>query len=69
LWRGFAVEPKDTGSCELFRKHLLENVCRSDGSLFRWVFGWFADCAWRNKGCLFARFVGALFALHVRGFA
>jgi hypothetical protein len=43
LWRGLAVEPSERGSCELFKKHLLENVCRNDDGNYRWVFGWFAD--------------------------
>jgi hypothetical protein len=43
LWSGFAVEPRQSGSCERFKEHLLDNVCDGDGALFNWVFGWFAD--------------------------
>jgi hypothetical protein len=27
LWIGFAVEPHPNGSCDLFKQHLLDNVC------------------------------------------
>jgi Family of unknown function (DUF5906)/RepB DNA-primase from phage plasmid len=43
LWRGFAVKPSESGSCELFKAHLKENVCQGSEELFAWVFGWFAD--------------------------
>jgi hypothetical protein len=43
MWRGFAVEPSETGSCELFKEHLRNNVCAGDGARYSWVFGWFAD--------------------------
>jgi Family of unknown function (DUF5906) len=43
LWRGFAVEPSRSGSCELFKAHLKDNVCQGSEELFAWVFGWFAD--------------------------
>lgn len=42
LWRGFAVEPRP-GDCSLYKKHLLENVCRGNPALADWVFGWFAQ--------------------------
>jgi hypothetical protein len=42
LWRGFAVTPRQDGSCELFKAHLRDNVCRGNEELFRWVFSWFA---------------------------
>jgi hypothetical protein len=42
LWRGFSVEPSETGTWHTFRDHLLNNVCDSDESIFRWVFGFFA---------------------------
>lgn len=43
LWRGFAIQPSEAGSCELFMQHLLENICGGNGTLFRWVVGWFAQ--------------------------
>jgi hypothetical protein len=43
LWRGFAVGASQSGSCDLFKRHLLENVCDGSQNLFAWVFGWFAD--------------------------
>jgi hypothetical protein len=43
LWTGFAKQPAKSGSCELFKAHLLENVCGNHQGLYDWVFGWFAD--------------------------
>jgi hypothetical protein len=43
LWRGFAVEPSDEGSCQRFIDHVADNVCSGDESLFNWVMGWFAQ--------------------------
>ncbi len=42
LWRGFAVEPSPTGSCQRLLDHVADNVCRGDEELFAWVVGWFA---------------------------
>lgn len=42
LWRGFAVEPSEAGSCQRFLDHIAENVCCGDSDLFAWVVGWFA---------------------------
>lgn len=42
LWRGFAVEPSERGSCDLFLEHVYENVCGANQALFDWVMGWFA---------------------------
>lgn len=50
LWRGFSVEPKaDAGRYDIFRDHLLTNVCRGDADLFRWLFGWFAHLVQRPR--------------------
>lgn len=49
LWRGFTVEPRDGGSYAIFRDHLLNNVCDGDGTLFLWVFGWFAHLLQRPR--------------------
>jgi hypothetical protein len=43
LWTGFAVQPNPNGSCDLFKQHLLDNVCDGNSIWFNWVFGWFAD--------------------------
>jgi hypothetical protein len=43
LWNGFAVQPNQVGSCELFKQHLLDNVCDGRDDWYSWVFGWFAD--------------------------
>jgi hypothetical protein len=42
FWRGFAVEPSGSGSCERFLEHLAENVCAGDSELLAWILGWFA---------------------------
>jgi len=46
LWSGFSVKPSAPGNVKayaIFRDHLLNNVCRGDDSLFRWVFAFFAN--------------------------
>jgi Family of unknown function (DUF5906) len=42
LWRGFSVEPKP-GDCSKVLKHIEDNVCRGDTTLYNWVVGWFAQ--------------------------
>jgi hypothetical protein len=43
LFPGWAVQPTETGSCELFKKHLLENVCRGNQAHFKFLWDIFAD--------------------------
>lgn len=43
LWRGFSIEPDQTGDCSMFLEHLKENVTRGDEGLYRWVMSWFAQ--------------------------
>lgn len=80
LWRGWAVEPDSTSSCQLFISHIADNVCQGDGTLFAWVMGWFAAIVQRpaekmgislvlrgRQGAgktIVGRTVGALFGLH-----
>jgi hypothetical protein len=42
LWKGFGIGADNSGSCQLFLDHVLENICANDGTLFSWVMGWFA---------------------------
>ncbi|MEY9607012.1 hypothetical protein ABIF74_011765 [Bradyrhizobium japonicum] len=42
FWRGFDVMPSPAGSYNIFRDHLLTNVCDGDSDLFKYVFGWMA---------------------------
>lgn len=42
LWRGFGPKPSNEGSYSIFRDHLLNNVCRGDDALFKYLFAWFA---------------------------
>lgn len=41
LWRGFGVEPKK-GDWQLFREHILDNICNGNESHFRWLMKWLA---------------------------
>lgn len=43
LWRGFSVEPDQTGDFSILDEHLRQNVALGDESLYRWVVGWFAQ--------------------------
>ena len=43
LWRGFSHEPDPTGSWEMLREHVVENIARGDESIAKWVLGWFAQ--------------------------
>lgn len=49
LWHGFGMEPKADGTYDVFRDHLLTNVCGADPKLFDWVFGWFAHIVQRPR--------------------
>jgi len=45
MWRGFAVNPADTGDhpmVERWKEHVLENVCGRDKKLADWLTCWFA---------------------------
>lgn len=45
LWRGFSVEPAETGNHPMvarFLEHALNNVCGGDKELCRWLIGYFA---------------------------
>lgn len=43
MWRGWAVQPDPTGSCQLFLAHLRNVICDKDEEVYRWVLGWLAD--------------------------
>ncbi|WP_372072765.1 DUF5906 domain-containing protein [Tistrella mobilis] len=52
LWNGPVIKP-ERGDCGLFLDHLRANICHGDESLFRWVFGWFAQMfqrPWEKPG-------------------
>jgi hypothetical protein len=52
LWSGFAVTPaaKPDWRCyKTFRDHLLNNICRGDPGLFKYVFGWIAHMMQRPR--------------------
>jgi hypothetical protein len=36
-------QPREGGSCELFKAHLLDNVCHRDAGHFNWLWAWLAD--------------------------
>lgn len=48
LWTGFAYEPRP-GSCDLYLKHLKDNICSGDEDHFRYLLGWMA-CAVQRPG-------------------
>lgn len=41
LWRGFACEAKP-GDCSLYLKHVLDNICKGDEAIYRYVICWMA---------------------------
>ena len=42
LWRGFAVEPSETGNCERFKEHVLLHVCGGRRDHYEWLMDLFA---------------------------
>lgn len=42
LWNGFAVEPKK-GKCDLFLKHIRENIAQGDKKTYDYLLAWMAD--------------------------
>lgn len=45
LWRGFSVQPADSGehpTVSMFLEHALKNVCGGDEALCHWLLGYFA---------------------------
>jgi hypothetical protein len=42
LWQGFAVKAEE-GSCLLYQKHILDNICQGDVVLYFYVMNWMAD--------------------------
>jgi hypothetical protein len=42
LWRGFAVKPDPTKSCEKFLAHIRDNICSGNDDHYRWVLGFLA---------------------------
>ncbi|MDR6657569.1 hypothetical protein J2W51_000111 [Tardiphaga robiniae] len=49
LWKGFSVKASKGGSYEIFKDHILNNICNSDAELFTYVFGWFAQMMQRPR--------------------
>jgi len=41
-YRGFAVEPSDEGSCQLYMEHLRDNICGGDEASFEYLVKWMA---------------------------
>lgn len=80
LWRGWTVEPSEEGSCEIFKEHLLSNVCVGDREAFEYLWNWCALTMQRphqpigtaivmrgDRGTgksTFARVIGELFGQH-----
>lgn len=50
LYRGFSVTPKaKPHGYDVLLDHMLTNICRGDGELFTWLFGWFAHLMQRPR--------------------
>ncbi|UPK25938.1 primase-helicase family protein [Bradyrhizobium sp. 195] len=49
FWRGFDVKPSPAGKYDVFRDHLLNNVCDGDPELFKYVFAWMAHIVQRPR--------------------
>lgn len=49
FWRGFGVSPAKTGAYTIFRDHLLNNICRGDQAIFKYVFAWCAHIVQRPR--------------------
>jgi hypothetical protein len=80
LWRGWTIEPNEEGSCDIFKDHLLNNVCLGDPVAFQYLWNWCALTVQRpyqpigtaivmrgDRGTgksTFARVVGELFGQH-----
>lgn len=80
LWRGWTVEPSEEGSCDIFKEHLLTNVCVGDREAFEYLWNWCALTVQRphqpigtaivmrgDRGTgksTFARVIGELFGQH-----
>ena len=80
LWRGWTVEPSEEGSCDIFKEHLLNNVCLGDTNAFEYLWSWCALTVQRphqpigtaivmrgDRGTgksTFARVIGELFGQH-----
>lgn len=43
LWRGFAVEPNEGGSHDLFLAHVKDNICQGNQEYYNWIIAWLAD--------------------------
>jgi len=80
LWRGWTVEPSEEGSCDIFKGHLLDNVCVGAHEAIEYLWSWCALTVQRphqpigtaivmrgDRGTgksTFARVVGELFGQH-----
>jgi hypothetical protein len=42
MWRGWGVEPSEKGSCEKYKRHLLDNVCKGREDYYDWLWSFIA---------------------------
>lgn len=49
LWRGWAVDPKATASCEQFLEHVRHVVCRGNDDHYQYIIGWMAHMIQRPQ--------------------
>jgi hypothetical protein len=49
LWRGWAVDPDASASCDLFLDHLRTVICAGDDSHYQWLLAWMAHLVQRPQ--------------------
>ncbi|RNF33707.1 bifunctional DNA primase/polymerase [Paracoccus methylarcula] len=47
LWRGWAIEPKESASCHLFLDHLRNVICNGHRGHYEWILCWMAHMVQR----------------------
>ena len=58
LWKGLGIIPDPTGKCDLFLKHIEENICNGDTAHYTYLINWLARAvqtalqAWRSSGSI-----------------
>ncbi len=50
LWKGLGVEPKKNGSCEMFKRHLWENIAQKDEEYYEFLMNWMSGIVRDSEG-------------------
>lgn len=80
LWQGYGVVPSAQGSCELYLRHMLDNICSGNEEHYKYLLGWMANAVQKpaqpgqiavvlrgKQGCgksIFVKMFGKLFGRH-----